>query len=112
MGMTVTTSNGSRDSEGNLDWIYDPVEVDGDAIGLSWSASAMSVCDALVAANIAEENQMISGLEMPIKEADDKLQAALTRVDPEDDYLVPRLIAIDRVIRTGLSHGATHLIAD
>jgi len=112
MGLTVTTSAGARDSEGDLDWIFDPSEIDGEAIGLCWSTSPMSLRDALAAADIIEEGQALSGLEVPIREADVKIQMALLAVGSGNDYLSLRLNAVARVIRAGLRHGATHLIAD
>jgi hypothetical protein len=110
MGIIVTTSNGTRDKNGELDWIYDPDQVDGEALGFSWSAGAMSVIDALGAAGLADEIQDISGLEIPIDEADRKIRTALSHTKAQDDYLLPRLTAINGVIEAGRRHGATHLI--
>ena len=110
MGMIVTPSTGTRDNNGDLEWIDPPGQSADAADQLIWSATAGSVIDALVAADIAQEGELISGLECDINDARNKVEAAMMQIGSHDDYLSPRLAAISGVIHMGLRHGATHLI--
>jgi hypothetical protein len=113
MGMTVTTSDGTRDKSGHLDWMFDPTKVDGDRTGISWSAGAMSVLDAFVATELLEEGQSPPSEGWPVGEAHAAVTEALASTDIQsDDYLYPRLLHILTVLNVGIAKGATRLIAD
>jgi hypothetical protein len=110
MGMIVTTSTGTRDNNGDLEWINPPGQSPDATDQLLWSASAGSVIDALVATGIVDEGECVTDLECDINDARDKVEAAMMQIGSHDEYLSPRLAAVSGVIHLGLRHGATHLI--
>jgi len=110
MLLTATTSNGARDSNGNLIWIFDPNEVDGEKAGLSWSARLSRVSDALRECHLLAEDEDPSGLAMPIGDAEGRMRDAMQEMDATDDHTVKITSALYRVIRFGMTQGATHFV--
>lgn len=108
MGMIVTTSDGTRDSQGLLNWIIDvdAPEVD----DLIWDAGAGSVLDSLEAAGLYDPNSPSDEQkDIDIAVAEAGIRKALETVDPDDDYLIPRLGHIQRVLLNGKARGAIYL---
>lgn len=105
MGMVITTSK-----EVNGDWIFDPQVEDGDALMISGTAS--TICSVLEAVGLESNGEpdpvwALIGVKPALVEAIEQAREE----DPEDDFLLPRLEALGRVIDAGEERGALFLVA-
>lgn len=106
MGMVLTTS---RTGDIEADWIFDPAHEDGHILGLMIDTQAMTVHDILDALGL--EHPGHPDPTWPLETVKARLAAAQAAVDPDDDYLAPRLAQLATVIVNGEARGARFLIA-
>lgn len=108
MSISITTSDGARDKDGHLNWIVDVDAPDVD--DFIYDASSDSVLCALEAAGLYDfSRDTDEQRDTPIAVAAPAVHKALEAVDPDDDFLIPRLNHVERILLNGKARGATYL---